>query len=178
MGTGGSRHSILQHRIADGCKRVSGNPECRKPAVGLHTITKKAGLCKCTRKAKEQRNGHQSGEKKAARQDQQCCPADNIVLRNQKRPGDEIGDENIRACDRYPSRVLWKLHARERATTPAMIRIASPTANAIRRSVGPAGRFARTMPFWSAASVNIASIACCRSPLADPPCGQSRKYAF
>ena len=35
-------------------------------------------------------------------------------MRNQKRPGDEIGDENIRACDRYPSRVLWKLHARER----------------------------------------------------------------
>jgi len=64
------------------------------------------------------------------------------------------------------------------ATAAAMPRSARATANAIRRSVGPAGRFARTMPFWSAASVNGASIACCRSPLADPPCGQSGKYAF
>jgi hypothetical protein len=140
MRTGGSRRSILQHRIADGCKRVSGNPECRKPAVGLHTITKKAGRCKCARKAEEQRNGHQIGERKAARQDQQCGLADNIVLRNQKCPGDVLVI-GIQASIRGSCTLA------NAAATAAMPRSARATANATRRSVGPAGRFARTMSF-------------------------------
>jgi hypothetical protein len=41
-------------------------------------------------------------------------PADNIELRNQKNPRDEISQENVRACDRYPSVAPWKRHACER----------------------------------------------------------------
>jgi hypothetical protein len=60
------------------------------------------------------RNIHHSGKKVAARQDQERTRAENIKLGNQKKPREEISDENKRICDRRPSVAPWKLHSSER----------------------------------------------------------------